>query len=250
MGTGHSALPPADDPFGLFAPAGGMVSFAIGDEDAAVERVVLPARADAAWAELAAARQGLQRGDVQLDYALQRMAKVGEQYQPGQLQVASFAISDLPSPELDLLHTLEAVEMASPEELAQLSRAQESDLNKWEAMVQQVQDKLAHPVQVKTQLGAALVGYTWMEWSGDFTTIFEERVQSTDKTIHHRAVELVLAKLIARLRLVTVITAGAAQLIAKLSGPPGTQLLVVPAALKFVRDVFEVWQAQPDAPQF
>lgn len=250
MVTGHSALPPADDPFGLFEPAGGMVSFAIGDEDAAVERVVLPARADAAWAELAAARHGLQRGDAQLDHAIRRMTKVEEQYQPGQTQMASFAIGEQQSPELELLHTLETVEIASPEELAQLSREQEGDLNKWEAMVQQVQDKLAHPVQVKTQLGAALVGYTWMEWSGDFTTIFEDEVDSADKVIHHQAVELVLAKIMARLRLVTVVTSGAAQLLLKLSGPPGTQVLVVPAVLKYVRDVFEILRAQPDAPRF
>ncbi|HNT73907.1 MAG TPA: hypothetical protein PKH77_02690 [Anaerolineae bacterium] len=250
MTTGYSALPPADDPFGLFAPVGGMVSFAVGAEHAAVERVVLPARADAAWAELAAARRGLQQGDGQLDHAIRRMTQVEARYQPGQIQMASFAASDMPAPELDLLHTLETLEMAAPEELAQLSRAQEDDLTRWEALVQQAQDKLAHPVQVKTQLGATLVGYTWMEWSGDFTTIFEDEVDSADKVIHHQAVELVLAKIMARLRLATVITSGAAQLIVKLSGPPGTQVFVVPAVLKYIRDVLAILRAQPDAPQF
>jgi hypothetical protein len=242
MVTGRSALPSADDPFGLFEPAGGSVSFAVGDA-APVERVFLPAQPDAARAELAIARQTLQRGDAQLNYTRRRLARLGERYQPGQSRVASFAVTDIPGPELGLLHTLEAVEIAAPDELAQLHRDQESDLNKWKAMVQEVQDKLAHPVQVKTQLGAVLVGYTWVDWSGDFTTIFETGAASADRALHHQAVDLVLAKLIARLRMVTVITTGAAQLVLKLSGPPGTQVLVIPAALKYVRDVFEVLRA-------
>ncbi len=65
-------------------------------------------------------------------------------------------------------------------------------------------------------------------------------------TLHSQTVDLVLAKISARLRLVVVVSTEASKLALKLTGPLGTQLLVIPAVWHFVREVLETLRLQPE----
>jgi hypothetical protein len=59
--------------------------------------------------------------------------------------------------------------------------------------------------------------------------------------LHHRAVHLALASRVALMRMVTVVGTGAAGLALRLT-VPGAQLLVLPAAWRFVQDVLREWR--------
>jgi hypothetical protein len=56
--------------------------------------------------------------------------------------------------------------------------------------------------------------------------------------LHHQSVHLALGSRLALIRLLTIVGAGATKLALRLT-IPGAQLLVLPAAWKFVRDVLE-----------
>ena len=64
--------------------------------------------------------------------------------------------------------------------------------------------------------------------------------------LHHKAVQLALGSRIALVRLLIVVSTGAAKLALRLT-VPGAQLLVLPAAWRFVRDVLKELQEWGEA---
>ena len=242
---GNIALPQADDPLGLAEPFEEMVSFGVAD--ASVQAVQLPADAEAAAAQLAKLRLAMRQGQGQLDRAAHQIANLRRGFQSMAVRGVAFSAAGEPeTPEAGLYQVLDAIEFSAPENLEHVRQKQTSDMQDWRKFVAHVQSRLAHPVQVPTQLGTDLVGYTLVDWSGDYTTVWQPDVSAVAMRLHRQAVDLVLAKIFARLRLVIVVSAEAGKLALQLAGPPGSQVLVIPAVWRFVREVLDVLRLQPE----
>jgi len=112
---------------------------------------------------------------------------------------------------------------------------------RWLAFVEQVQQMVAHYARVETTIAGAPVGLTRVRWAGDFETFWVPGMPALSREVHHETVNLALASRIALLRVVSVITTGAAGLILKaVALPPGGQVLLIPAARRFILDVMTV----------
>lgn len=112
---------------------------------------------------------------------------------------------------------------------------------RWLAFVEQVQQMTAHYARVETVIAGAPVGLTRVGWSGDFETFWSPGMPALSRETHRETVNLALASRIALLRIVSVVTTGAAGLILKaVALPPGGQVLLIPAARRFILDVMAV----------
>jgi len=112
---------------------------------------------------------------------------------------------------------------------------------RWLAFVAQVQQMTAHSARVETVIANAPVGLTCVGWAGDFETFWVPGMPALSRETHRETVNLALASRIALLRVVSVITTGAAGLILKaVALPPGGQVLLIPAARRFILDVMAV----------
>jgi hypothetical protein len=235
------ALPREDDPFGIWDEVPGVgVSFGADASGAWAEpnqRIRLPASHDQALAFLDGRRRALERGTVKLGEAQQRMARVGEGWWDS--EEVSFAA--LAGPEDQLRAVLNATQALPSFSLAQEDAEQKENRHQWRAFVTRVKHMIAHPTRVETQVGRTLVGYTAVGWTGDFDTRWQSGVAPQSMELHHRTLQLVLGKRAARLRLLVVVSTGAARLALQLT-TPGAQLRVLPATWKFVRDVLKELQ--------
>jgi hypothetical protein len=220
-----TALPDPDDPLGLREITA--AAFAAPAEAAAVQRVPLPASEAAAQRELARRRQALAQGEARLRAAGRRLARV------------DVALAQR-RPEAQLWRRLTAPSKAVAEAQVQ------QDRRSWEAFVRELRRSLSHPVQVQTQFGPKLAGYTAMNWTGDVHTIWAPLAAPWSRDLHQETFDLVVAKLTARLHLFVVVSTGAAHLAARLSGGPVTAAWAAVAAWRFVRDVIEALRRQPE----
>ncbi len=231
-------LPGASDLFGVWQvpPQTSGVSFGIGEPATPAEptwRVSLPASPDEAQSILSEQERAIQRGESALAQAQERLTRLG---QPG--EGASFAApSALASPEAELLSMLNVLQSPvsfGPESGEGVEQKQTND--RWKAFLEQISFMVSHYARVETEIAGALAGHTAIGWTGDFETVWTTGVTPPSMRLHHQSVHLALASRIALLRMVTVVGTGAASLALRLS-IPGAQLLALPAACKFVRDV-------------
>jgi hypothetical protein len=112
---------------------------------------------------------------------------------------------------------------------------------RWLAFVEQVQQMTAHYARVETVIAGAPVGLTRVGWGGDFETFWVPGMPALSRETHRETVNLALASRIALLRVVSIITTSAAGLILKaVALPPGGQVLLIPAARRFILDVMAV----------
>lgn len=112
---------------------------------------------------------------------------------------------------------------------------------RWLAFVEQVQQMTAQYARVETIIAGAPVALTRVGWAGDFETFWIPGMPALSRETHRGTVNLALASRIALLRVVSVITTGAAGLILKaVALPPGGQVLLIPAARRFILDVMAV----------
>ena len=228
-------LPGAGDLFGVWEmPAVTGVSFDVDAAAAPAEptwRVQLPASPDDAQAVLDIQTRALQHSTLDLVQAEQRLAQVG----------AGVSFDVTAAPEAELWAALNAIE--SPVSFG-LGRRKETG-DQWRAFLEQIRHVVSHYARIETEVGGTLVGHTAVGWTGDFDTLWEPDITPRSMESHHRAVHLALDSRIALLRLLIVVGSGATRLALRLS-VPGAQLLVLPAAWKFVRDVLiELRQSWP-----
>jgi hypothetical protein len=104
--------------------------------------------------------------------------------------------------------------------------------------VEQMRRMVSHYAWIETEMGGALIGHTAVRWTGDFDTVWEADVTPDSMELHHQSVQLALGSRLALIRLLTIVGTGATKLVLRLT-VPGAQLLMLPAAWKFVRDVLE-----------
>ncbi|MBN1874760.1 MAG: hypothetical protein JXA33_11065 [Anaerolineae bacterium] len=129
---------------------------------------------------------------------------------------------------------------ARPETLSQ----DDEDYNQWTSFVQQVEQMVTHYARVETAIaGYNLIGLTRVGWTGNFHTTWKSSAPSAFRKIHLQSVNVALASRIALMHVVAVVVGGAAGLATKATAlPPGGQVLLLPSAWRFVRDVLKVLQ--------
>jgi hypothetical protein len=262
----------APDVLGLWQAEPAPISFALGAEQPIALRwkVELPADRRAATAALEAQAVLLFRGRQTLTLEAMRRfeAAVGAAG-----QTTSFA-AGVPQAERDLAAWMRAMggdrsffpgdsmlggappasetgRLYSPADAPAVNFAAVDWLTGWretvhqaQAFVQQVQRSMAQFAWVETAVDGQSVGRTAVQWRGDVATAWQAGQDRQQAALHQRAVALAVDTRAAWVRVFLLAAQGAVILAAAL-GTPGGQLLALPAAVKFVRQVLaEVRQAQ------
>lgn len=224
---------PGGDPLGMWeARAESAVSFGLEGVPAPTWRVRLPAEPEAAQAVLAGYRQAQERGRQDLARVQRELAQLGP------AEEVSFGASD------ELRAYKSALQSAVHELGSPVSYGLELHLDKqelysqWNAFVEQVRQLVTNYAYVETMLANAPVGTTRVNWKGDFRTTWELNLEQREMQAHLQAVQLALAWRLALMRTVSVVAAGAAGLAVK-AAVPGGQIMILPAAWRFVRDVLK-----------
>lgn len=114
-----------------------------------------------------------------------------------------------------------------------------ADQSEWLAFVHQAERALTNYVRVETMIPApTIAGATRVGWTGDFHTTWHPSMSATARQLHLQAVNVALTSRMSLVRLIAVVAGGAAGLAAKATAlPPGGQVLLLPAAWRFVKDV-------------
>jgi len=109
---------------------------------------------------------------------------------------------------------------------------------RWQAFVERVKQMVSQYARIETAIAGSAIGLTRVGWTGDFETRWLAGVPALSREAHRQTVNLALASRIALIRVVSVVTTGAAGLILKsVALPPGGQVLLIPAARRFILDV-------------
>lgn len=257
-------LPEGQDPLGLWQaperPARDeAVAFSAGEAQAPAEpeeptwRISLPDSPAAAQAILQRQSRAMQL--AQRD--LQRVDRQLTAFDPQEEERGvSFSTADeLSAPKSDLLRSIARYQPAPETEvvaygLFRRKRAEEEEaevkaalapedrdtMAQWRAFVEQVRRTVGNYAYIETEMGAVMVGSTAVGWTGDFTTTWAADVAPAAMRVHTQSVHLALASRIALMRIISVVTTGAAGLALK-AAVPGGQVLLLPASWRFVRDV-------------
>jgi hypothetical protein len=203
-----------------------------------VWQVQLPAAPQEARAILASTAQALTAGQQNLARAQREMFGLG-----GPAAPSFSALAPTPPDELAAQKNALKARLAEFSAVAYSTRpggdAQDRDLaRQWERFVEHARQLIAHYARVQTRLGNSPVGLTTVNWTGDFETSWAAGADDDARQAHRQSVQLALDSRLATLRIVSVVTAGAAGLAVK-AAVPGGQWLLLPAVWKFVRDVMQ-----------
>lgn len=122
---------------------------------------------------------------------------------------------------------------------------EQETVRQWDTFVAEIRRMVTHYAHIHTTIAGTDVGLTTVSWTGDFATHWVPGSQPDAMPLHIQAVQMALDSRLALIRVASVVVAGAAGLIAK-AAVPGGQLLLLPAAWRFVRDVLrELRQSWP-----
>ena len=227
-------LPEGNDLFGVWqisSPAAPGVSFDVSaPAPEPTWRIALPASPQEAQSILSEQAHAIQRGEQALEQAQARLAQVSQRGAG-----VSFA-APTAGPEAELIARLGALESPVSFGLFGGEDKEQQIRDQWKSFLAQTSNMVSHYARVETDIAGALVGHTAVGWTGDFNTIWKPDITAQSMRLHRQSVHLALASRIALLRMVVVVGTGAANLAVKLS-IPGAQLLVLPAAWRFVQDV-------------
>jgi hypothetical protein len=231
-------LPGANDLFGVWtvAPKTAGVSFDANAPAAPADptwHIQLPESVEAAQAVLQAQHAAIQRGELALAQAEQRLARLGHVGEG-----VSFAAPT--GPEAELLRALNTLQPSESFGLfgKEAIGEQLENLDQWRSFLDQIRNMVSHYARVETEVAGTLVGQTSVGWTGDFESIWTPGVAPASMRLHRQSVHLALASRLALIRMVTIVATGAAGLALTLS-IPGGQLMALPAVWKFVRDVLK-----------
>jgi hypothetical protein len=242
-------LPGGEDPLGLWrVPSKDAVSFSAGAAALPEEptwRIELPESPEQAQAILMDYIQASKLANQDLTNVNRDLIHIGR------TEAVSFSTSDpLLAQKTELQGTLDAFQ--SPVSYSLFKRKdtekEEEDQEshqQWLAFVERVQQTVAHYARIETALAGREVGQTAVGWTGDFTTTWQPNVTLAMMRTHRQSVHLALDSRIALIRIVSIVATGAAGLAVK-AAIPGGQVLLLPAAWRFVRDVLaELRQSWP-----
>jgi hypothetical protein len=244
-------LPGMDDLFGVWeVPPAAATAFGARAEP--TWRVELPGSLGGAQVLLEQKARAVRRSEAGLAEAERRLSRVaarvgGVSYGVGGEAGTGRRMTDparageavLGQPEAELLRALRALDAPVSFAADWHEDAERREVfQRWRAFLSEVRGVVSHYARVETKMAGALVGRTTVGWTGDFDTGWMEGATAPAMALHREAVQLALDSRIALVRLLIVVGAGAAKLGLRLT-VPGAQLLVLPAAWTFVRDVLK-----------
>ena len=203
-----------------------------------VWRVDLPSDLELAQEHISRRAEQMQEAAAALESIPQRVDLMAARQQVA----ASFDVESgqLPAPEAELLHLLEAIEASTaplsfssnvpkPGELDQVS-------DQFKAASQHLLRLFSHFAWVDTLVEGQPIGRTEVGWTGSMNTAWAERLNETQKNLHQRNLETALASRNTSLRTLTVSMQTAVKLSVLLAAPGGA-LLALPVAWKFVNQI-------------
>jgi len=234
------ALPEEEDPLGIWqlSQTTEAVSFSAAAEtpEEPAWRIALPELPETAEHLLTDHLQALTLSEQDLGQAQQTLLALSTQ------EAVSFSATEpLAGPQAALLDAVEALKQPVSYDLKLQEDAETQKLyRQWQSFIEQVRRTLMHYARIETTLAAAPVGLTEVGWTGDFKTTWPAKTTgfSPHRQYHLQAVHLALGSRIALLRVVSIVSTGAAGLALK-AAMPGAQVLLLPATWKFVRDVLK-----------
>ncbi|GAB4492488.1 MAG: hypothetical protein Fur0016_24840 [Anaerolineales bacterium] len=248
------------DPLGLWAttPQPEIVHFGIGDEtaspppDVPVFRVNLPGNTKSAGEAFESGESYFERVNAALDGVPDRLDTLVSQMQARQAagDSVSFDIASLqsePGPERDLLLLLED---ASKTEIVSFSIRDESETvrepvsqawqearARFDALMEQINREVLHFAWVETNVAGQWIARSQVNWSGDTTTLWAEKVSEEQKTLHHRALNMAARSRNLKLRLFVTVASGAAKVTTLVAA--GTPVLALPAIYQYVLSILK-----------
>ncbi len=229
----NMTFPDEDELFGIWEvpPVAATAFAAAGESEPAgpLFEAKLPAQPDEAVRLLRTREAALGLSLNDLAEAAERMNAVN----------AGVSFAEIGGPEADLQRAMNAIYF--PLSFAADETAQEEKrglIGQWQAFVAQVHRMISHYTTVKTEIDGIPIGHTAVGWTGDFDNYLDEEPGLQYLDLHQKNVQLSLATRTAVIRLVIVISTGAVKLGTRM-GIPGAQILLLPDAYKFVRDVLK-----------
>jgi hypothetical protein len=117
--------------------------------------------------------------------------------------------------------------------------------NDWKAAYQEFQVSFARIQQlvtqmawVETRMGGQLVGWSVVNWTGDFYTSWKENTLPDQRALHQHSLQQAMATRVALLRVLAVTMQGAGMFAFLISNPGGV-ILALPAVWKYVNQVLD-----------
>lgn len=195
-------------------------------------RVHLPASPGEAQRTLMAQAIALDQDQATLEAAVARLKRFIEDYQPGDAGAAKALEAQ---PEAALRAHLSLAGGAQSKDLFDTLGNARAEFDQF---VQRVRAFVTDYASIETTQHGLEIALTKVSWTGDAQTLWRQDVAPAQSELHHRNVRVALARRGMLMRLMVVISTGAAKIALRMA-TPGAQLLALPAIFQFIRDVVQ-----------
>jgi hypothetical protein len=192
-------------------------------------RVDLPAGLTDAQVALQQHSEALARDGAAIEAAVARLKGFIEAYPTDDLGASKALVG---SPEAALREALLRAGAQSKDLLDPLGNIRAE----FEQLVQRVREFVSDYASIETAQAGVEIAKTKVSWTGDVQTLWRDGFTPAQGELHRRNVRVALARRALLMRLMVVISTGAAKIALRLA-TPGAQLLALPAVFQFIKDV-------------
>jgi hypothetical protein len=213
-----------DDMLGAWRDAAAAKSLDAG----ATWRIDLPHNMADAQHALREQNEALAQDQTAIAEAVARLRAFIDDYQPD----AGAAKALEPSPEAVLREHLAQAGAQSKDLFDSLGDIR-SEFNQF---VQRVREFVSDFASIETTQAGVAIARTKVNWTGDVQTLWQADITRAQGDLHRQNVHVALARRGLLMRLMVVISTGAAKIVIRLA-TPGAQLLALPAIFQFIKDV-------------
>lgn len=210
---------------GAWAAAGAIKSL---DDAGATWRIDLPSDDVKARQTLREQSEMIERDQAAIAEAVARLRAFIDDYKPD----AGDAKALEPSPEAALRERLAQAGAQSKDVFDSLGDLRDE----FNQFVQRVREFVSDYASIETAQAGVMIARTKVNWAGDVQTLWQVDITREQGELHRQNVRVALARRGMLMRLMVVISAGAAKIAIRLA-TPGTQLLALPAIFQFIKDV-------------
>ena len=201
-------------------------------------RVDLPPSMSGARFTMQQQFDALTRDLAAIELAVARLKAFIDDYQPGDAGISK-ALE--PLPESTLRDHLALAGSAQSKGLLDPLGNVRDEFNQF---VQRVREFVTDFASIETTQNGAAIARTKVNWTGDMQSAWQDAAARERIELHRQNVRVALARRALLMRLMVIISTGAAKIGLRLA-TPGAQLLALPAIFQFIRDVVaEVRQLQ------
>ncbi len=205
-------------------------------------QVNLPTDPVLAATRLGASENSLRRSQQLLTVAASRLEQL-EPLGPVSFTAGAETMMDLPRPERELLALLQGeaqpVSFSVDDNLAVSGLGWEQAQQVFQTLIDKLRQSVAECVSIETRIAGRLLAHTSVNWSGDVQTVWPGSNSVEEVMLHQRTVALALKSRETMLKMFTATVQMAISLSLRLS-LPGGPLLVLPAVLRFIKQMLEL----------